>query len=329
MTMTPLRRRGAALAAALLSATLVLTACGSDSDDPANTASETRQFEADNGTIEIPVDPQRVVTLGSSTSAYLDVGGEPVGVQAVLPHLLEALPEEHQAAYEAAEIVGDASTAADPDFEKIASLSPDLILYSAPDIDWTKNGERLQSIAPTVWYDFHDDWKPPIDGFADAGGRIDELNERKEAFSQQLADINSAYSEIIADEQFVNVERWASTEAGQFRISLIGCAKIAKEDVGLNLPDRGADGSSSWGYSFEQLGELSTYDVILYPIDDTGQPTEPFAPVAESNSWKALPAVESGNAVGVTCPGGNGSYGFALQYLDSLESALAKLPPRS
>ncbi|MCC6891997.1 MAG: ABC transporter substrate-binding protein, partial [Anaerolineae bacterium] len=61
------------------------------------------------------------------------------------------------------------------------------------------------------------------------------------------------------------------------------------------------------------------------PVDAEGQPTEPFAAVVETNTWKALPAVTSGRALGLFCPGNN-SYGAVLQYLDSLDRALATLP---
>ncbi len=53
--------------------------------------------------------------------------------------------------------------------------------------------------------------------------------------------------------------------------------------------------------------------------------TAPFVPVMETNTWKSLPAVESGRAVGVFCPG-NGSYGQVNRYLESLDGALASLP---
>jgi iron complex transport system substrate-binding protein len=65
--------------------------------------------------------------------------------------------------------------------------------------------------------------------------------------------------------------------------------------------------------------------VILYPVDAEGQPKNAFAPVVETNTWKALPAVSSGHALGVFCRGNN-SYGPVLQYLDSLDRALASLP---
>lgn len=53
--------------------------------------------------------------------------------------------------------------------------------------------------------------------------------------------------------------------------------------------------------------------------------TEAFAPVVETNSWKALSTVQSGHALGVFCPGNN-SYGAVLRYLESLDTALATLP---
>jgi iron complex transport system substrate-binding protein len=95
----------------------------------------------------------------------------------------------------------------------------------------------------------------------------------------------------------------------------------------MNFP-KAADGADplAWtSLSFEQIRELSTYDVITYPVDGEGRPTEPFAPVVETNTWKALPAVNSGHALGVFCPGNN-SYGSVIRYLDSLDGALATLP---
>ena len=105
MSNTPLRRRGAALAAALLSASLVLTACGGDGDDTgdkaagtrSDKAAETRSVKADNGTIEVPADPQRVVTIGNTNLPFIDLGGKPVGVTEASDSELGVLPEEQQA----------------------------------------------------------------------------------------------------------------------------------------------------------------------------------------------------------------------------------------
>lgn len=100
MTMTSHRRRGAALAAVLLSTTLALTACGSnsgDADDSGDASAETRSVKADNGTIEVLADPQRVVSLGNTTLPLIDMGGKPVGVTEVGASTLGLIPDEQQA----------------------------------------------------------------------------------------------------------------------------------------------------------------------------------------------------------------------------------------
>jgi hypothetical protein len=135
------------------------------------------------------------------------------------------------------------------------------------------------------------------------------------------------YKEIIADTRFVNVDRWESSDPGTFSISDFGCVEIAQGDLGMDFP-KAAEGEDPLGWTslpFEQIAGLSKYDVITYPVDAEGNPKAPFEPVVETNTWKALPAVKSGRALGLFCPGNN-SYGPVLQYLDSLDRALASLP---
>jgi iron complex transport system substrate-binding protein len=324
MTMTPLRRRGAALAAALLSAALVLTACGSgsDSDGTGGPVGETRTVEADNGTIEVPADPQRVAAIGNTSLPFIDLGGEPVGVTEISASELGLIPEEQKATFEAATNLG--TSGGEVDLEKLASLKPDLILAQMPATDFEPIEEQLESIAPTVFFGLDADWKTLADGLAEAGNTTDALSGQKAEFDAQVAKIQETYREIIDDTSFVTLDRWTSSDPGTFAITHIGCDEIAKDEVGLDLPDS-ADGSVTETQSFEQIGDLSKYDVILYPVDAEGQATEPFAPVVETNSWKALAAVNSGHALGVFCPGNN-SYGSVLRYLDSLDRALATLP---
>ncbi|MET0735424.1 MAG: hypothetical protein ABWY55_07255, partial [Microbacterium sp.] len=153
------------------------------------------------------------------------------------------------------------------------------------------------------------------------------LSAQREEFEGLLAGIQDSHSDIIDTTSFVDVIRWDSSDPGTFAIADIGCSEIARDDVGLNLPEaeEGADPLAWTSLSFEQLGELTEYDVITYPVDADGEPTEPFVPVVETNTWQALPAVASGHALGVFCPGNN-SYGQVNRYLESLDSALATLP---
>lgn len=333
MTNTPLMRRGVALAAALMSLSLVLTACGGDGDDtgkasasatPSDKAAETRSVKAENGTVEVPVDPRRIVTIGNTNLPFIDLGGKPVGVTEASDSDLDVLPKEQRAAYEAAEVIG--TSGGEVDLEKLAALKPDLILVQFSSKDWDKVGKRLEAVAPTVSWSLDTEWKAFADAIADVGNVADALNRQKAEYQEKVAKIQGTYSKIVSDTSFVDVSRGDWSDPGTFYIADIGCSEIARDDIGLNLP-KAAEGKDPLAYEslpFERIGELSKYDVITYPVGADGRPTESFKPVVETNTWKALPAVASGRALGVFCPGNN-SYGPVNRYLDSLAGALATL----
>lgn len=331
MNNTPLMRRGIALAAALMSVSLVLTACGGDGDDAGNAsatrsdkAAEPRSVKAENGTVEVPVDPRRIVTIGNTNLPFIDLGGKPVGVTEESDSDLDVLPKEQRTAYEAAQIIG--TSGGEVDLEKLAALKPDLILVQFSSKDWDKVGKRLEAIAPTVYWGLDTEWKTFAAAIAEVGNVADALSRQKAEFEDKVTKIQQTYSKIINDTSFVDVSRGDWSDPGTFYIADIGCSEIARDDIGLHLP-KAAEGKDPLAYEslpFERISELSKYDVITYPVDADGQPTEHFKPVIETNTWKTLPAVSSGRALGVFCPGNN-SYGPVNRYLDSLDSALATL----
>ncbi|MBJ3785850.1 ABC transporter substrate-binding protein [Devosia sediminis] len=288
-------------------------------------AQETRTIEAANGSIEIPAAPQRIATLGNTTLPFIDLGGTPIAVTAESDSDVSRLPQEQQAVYQAATIL--AASADEVDMEKLASLAPDLILVQVPGGEFEQIRQQLEAIAPTVFYSLDTEWKALADGIADAANTTEALSAQKAEFATRLADIQQKYGDLIADTSFVDVNRWSSSDPGTFAIADIGCSEIGRDEVGIDYPEapEGADPLAWTSYSFEQLGELAQYDVITYPVGADGEPTEPFVPVVETNTWQALPAVASGHAIGLFCPGNN-SYGAVLQYLASLDAALATLP---
>jgi iron complex transport system substrate-binding protein len=335
MRTTPLRRRTAALTGALLSVSLVLTACGSDDDDAASPGETTRQsaapttrsVTADNGTIQVPADPKRVATIGNTTLPFIDLGGKPIAVTAESDSDVARLPQDQRATYASAKTL--AASADEVDLEELASLKPDLILVQVPSGEFDGIKTQLEAIAPTVFFGLDTEWKALADGLAAAGNTTAALTGQKADFDARLTGIKQKYAAFVADSSFVDITRYSSSDPGTFAIADIGCSEIARDEVGMDFPKaaEGADPLAYTALSFEQLGELSKYDVITYPVDAAGQPTEPFLPVVQTSTWKALPEVTSGHALGVFCPGNN-SYGAVLQYLESLDKALATLPAK-
>jgi iron complex transport system substrate-binding protein len=320
MTMTPLR-----LAVALLGAALVLTGCGSDDNGSDHAAAAaTRSVKADNGTIEVPAAPQRVVTIGNTGLPFVDMGGKPVGHTGISESELALLPADQRTTFEKATNLGE-----EVDLEKLADLKPDLILVQIPEAEFKKIEEQLKAVAPAVYWGLDTEWKDLADGLAAAGNVTDALSRQKAEFEKYLTTMKQKYANIIKNTTFVNVDRYASSDPGTFVIADIGCVEIAQDDVGLNFPNAaaGADPLAYTALPFEQIAQLSKYEVITYRAEADGKPTKNFAPVVETNTWKALPAVTSGRALGVFCPGNN-SYGAVNQYLGSLDKALATLPAK-
>jgi iron complex transport system substrate-binding protein len=309
-----LRPRAAVLGAALMSVSLAFTAVSS--------AQETRIVQADNGAIAVPVNPQRIVAIGNTSLPFIDMGGVPIGVTTLRDSALALIPADQRAIYDAAVNLGPSG--GEVDLERLAALAPDLIFAQMPAGDFEPLRARLEAIAPTVYFGLGTEWTALADGLAIAGNLTATLDAQKAALAAEVTAIQTTYSAIIAGTNFVALDRYASSDPGVFVITNIGCVEIARDNVGLNLPVHEA-GNNGQTQTFEQIGDLTAFDVILYPVDATGQPTAPFLPVVETNAWNALPAVTSGRALGVFCPGNN-SYGAVLRYLDSLDAALATLP---
>ena len=122
---------------------LVMSACSNGSTDKKNDAkgkkSETITYQSENGKVEVPANPQRVVVLSSFAGNVMSLGVNLVGVDS----WSKQNPRFDSKLKNVAEV-------SDENVEKIAELNPDLIIG----LSNIKNVDKLKKIAPTVTYTY-------------------------------------------------------------------------------------------------------------------------------------------------------------------------------
>lgn len=127
----------------VLLAALLLAACNSDSEtaEPAETSgsSDTITYESENGPVEVPANPQRVVVLSTYAGNVMALDVPLVGVDA----WSKANPRFEEGLQDVEEVTED-------NLEKIIELDPDLIIG----LSTIKNFDKLKEIAPTVTYTY-------------------------------------------------------------------------------------------------------------------------------------------------------------------------------
>ena len=132
------------------------------------------------GTVEVPVSPQRVVTLDTAPlDAALALGIKPIGT-AVYGQPPQYLGDR----VDGIEIIGDGNR---PDLETTLALKPDLILGSA--ISHNRIYDKLSQIAPTVLTEgsgrVHD-WPENLQLYGEALGQAETVEQLLEDYRQRV-----------------------------------------------------------------------------------------------------------------------------------------------
>ncbi|MFT4008876.1 MAG: iron-siderophore ABC transporter substrate-binding protein [Nocardioidaceae bacterium] len=262
-TLRPTRLLWAGIAAILLLAT---AACGS-SDAPAE-ADSTRTVQDMEGTaIAVPAHPKRVVTLSEPTlDGALALGVTPVGTvagrgQSTVPHYL-------------ADLAGDipvVGNIANPDYEAIAALHPDLILVDGTSIN--NNAEVigiLGEIAPTVQTGYAGgDWRANFALVADALNRTDQADGVVTDYEKSVAAAKKKLTGYAG--QTFSIVRWQGGSASLILSELP--AGIALSDLGLERPpaqDRRGRGHSE-PVSLENLGLIDADQMFFGTLGGSSQ----------------------------------------------------------
>jgi iron complex transport system substrate-binding protein len=265
----------------LLSA-LIISACGTDTSKeeenaaPAEKKSDTITYQSENGPIEVPRDPQRVILLSGFTGNVIDLGVNVVGVDTW---------SKNNPTFE--KEMKDVAEVSDEDLEKIIELEPDLIIG----LSNIKNIDKLSEIAPTVTYTW---------------GKVDYLtqhieigkllNKEKEARSwvdNFKKEAESAGEEIrakIGEDATVSVMESYGKDLYVFGSNWARGTEILYQAMKLKMPEKVKEVAESAGYftlSAEVIPEYAGDYVILSKYSDADTSFQ------ETETYKNIPAVKN------------------------------------
>ncbi|NEO25482.1 MAG: iron-siderophore ABC transporter substrate-binding protein [Kamptonema sp. SIO4C4] len=263
---------------------IVTVACQSSSSEM-SVSENCRLIQHKAGETCVPDNPERLVTLFSATTAdAIALGVQPVGTtQPTPPYLREKL--------ETIETVG---TPRQPNLEKIATLTPDVI------IGLHDQGEsvyqQLSQIAPTLLHDWQgfSSWKDHFNFVAKALGKTEEAEEVWAHYEQRIQELRQALGSDYQDIEVSVVRVCCNNLASDVKNSFSG---IILNDVGLSRPP--AQDSASGGlviFSEELITEKLDGDIIFAIVDedDDYNSEKAFEQLKNNPLWNKLKAVQEG-----------------------------------
>lgn len=315
------------LVAPVLALALAVAGCTSDADaDADDSAGETRAVETAFGSVDVPVDPQRVVALEGGTGPLLEAGIVPVGT-ADGDWADSFLPDEYEQVADLPIVLGPDGW----DYEAIAELEPDLLVGFVrggkdEELSAEKEAEfeKLSKIAPTVLIRATGSAtvKDAAVEISGALGDGEDALAAKAEYDARVEEISTEYADVLAAHTFAALDSYEEVTVYS-QISWLGGILT---DLGAPLPAVVTDETQENGVflSYEELAQLDDATVVLHEETVDGEPGLGAEELAAAPTYTALPAVEAGHAYGVR-------YFFADRYvlatdvLDQLEVVLEEL----
>ncbi len=289
---------------------MVVSACGSNSTNNKNgapsqnadgssatkDASGTFTYQSENGPVEVPSNPKRIVALTNAPNV-LALDGTLVGVDQwtnTNPLFTDKV--------EGIEVVSE------DELEKIIELEPDLIIAGTE----MKDLEKLSQIAPTVTFTWG-----KLDYLAqqleigkllnkekETQAWIDDFKQRAEATGKE---IKAKYGQNVT----VSVFETDSKSFWVFGNNWARGTEILYQAMGLNMPEKVKQDALGPGYyilSQEVIPEYAGDFVVLSRTAGDNSYTE-------TKTWNEIPAVKSKNIIEIDTKASTYSDPITLEYL--------------
>lgn len=319
------RRSGVLLAAVVLAA--VSSGCGSSESGSSaasgNSTDETRVVtDAAGDKVEVPADPQRIVTLHyAATQPLLDLDVMPVGQGSFEEGIL---PEDLVADVEEIPVVTDQS---EPQLEEIAELDPDLIL--APNVYDDEVMEKLEALSPVYTFTLRGgdraNWQQRTEEVAEAINRPAKADELAAEFKARQKKIAKKYANVtdsttvavIGAFEESNFYAWGENNMTGTLLMPLGFTWSKQENRAVaDEPEPEAT------VSHEQIvSTVGDADVLFLDSDLRGETNSFLKSLAQTPLYQQIPAVKAGHAY----PAGKNTvagYTDAHYTLDMVEKAL-------
>ena len=272
--------------------------------------------------VEIPVAPQRVITLSLPIlEIALAVGIKPVGSASFAT--LGGFPSYFGDRADGIELVGDGEF----DFEKILSLKPDLAIMDYFGEQDSETLATMEQIVPIVTVgEFRSNWREDSTQVAEFLNRREEFRPIEETYDTRIAEIKQGLAQIWTGKHVALLRFRASDIRIMKQISFAG---NVLEDIGLLFPDIPDSGTGvAEDFSLEQA-KLIDVDA-LFVVHDSGDEALNNLTIYMSNAVvQSLNVVKSGHVypvdqeVWITLRG----YGASEIILDDVEKYLINGEP--
>ncbi|MDK8639944.1 iron-hydroxamate ABC transporter substrate-binding protein [Niallia taxi] len=261
---------------------LLVSACGNKAAETSSNAketdkkSETITYQSENGPVEVPADPQRVVVLSSFAGSVMSLGVNVVGVDSwskLNPRFDSTLK--------------DVAEVSDENLEKIIELKPDLIIG----LSTIKNADKLKEIAPTVTFTYgkvdyltqHLEIGKVLNKEKEAQAWIDDFKQRAETAGTEIKakigeDATVSVIENFNKQMYVFGDNWGRG------------TEILYQAMKLKMPEKVKEMALTDGYyalSTEVLPEYVGDYLIISEYADQDNSYQ------ETDSYKNIPAVKN------------------------------------
>lgn len=261
---------------------LIISACSSqsiekkDSLTPKENKTDTITYQSENGPIEVPANPKRVVVLSTFAGDVMSLGVNLVGVDP----WAKMNPRFHEKLKGVEEVT-------DENIEKIIELNPDLIIG----LTTIKNVDKLKEIAPTVTYTY---------------GKVDYLtqhleigkllNKEKEAqtwinsFKERAQKAGKDIKAKIGENATVSVIEKSDKQIYVFGDNWGRGTEILYQEMKLKMPEKVKETALKNGYyplSLEVLPDFSGDYIIFSKSNDTDNSFQ------ETDRYRSIPAVKN------------------------------------